>query len=207
MKSKLLAAVAAFGMASAVAQAGVNVQWYVAYGVYPQGAADVTSVTAGTGLLANNGSGSTILQLIWAGADNAIDIADPNQTGGGNGDYVSDDDVVWATITAVDGAAGYDEWVFNSVTPVYVNATFTAGFVYARVFQDETPAGGEYYHDTSLLALSNVGGDITQAQLLPIGSDSAGVSTENQMIVPEPSAVMLAGLGALVLAVRRRRQA
>lgn len=206
MKSKFLAAVAALGMAALTSQAGVNVNWYVAYGIYPQGAADTTTSTPGTGLLANNGSGQTILQLIWCGADNAIDILDPNQVGGLNGDYVSDDDVVWSTIPVTSGAGGYDEWVYNSVYPVYVNGTFTAGFVYARVFQDATPAAGEYYTDTSTLALQNVGGDITQSQLLPIGTDSAGVSTET-LIVPEPSAVMLAGLGALVLAIRRRRQA
>jgi len=203
MKSKLLAAVAALGMAALTSQAGVNVNWYVGYGVYPQGAADTTSTTAGTGLLANNGSGQTILQLIWAGADNAIDLVNPGNSGSG---YVSDDDVVWASIPVTSGAGGYDEWVFNATPPTYVNATFTAGFVYIRVFQDETPVGGEYYQDSSLLGLNNVGGDATQSQVLQLGTESNGVSTETQ-IVPEPSAVMLAGLGALVLAIRRRRQA
>lgn len=199
---KILASAAVATLVSLSASAGVNIQWYVPYGVYPQGAADITASSPGTGLLANNGSGQTILQLIWCGANNSIDAVDANNSGSG---YVGGDDQVWASFTAVNGA-GANEWAQPDVLQNYVNATFTSGFVYMRVFQDATPAAGEYYTETSTLAVANRGSDISESQVLTLGTDSAGVSTET-LIVPEPSAVMLAGLGALVLAIRRRRQA
>lgn len=203
MRNKVISAICAAVIASVTANAGINVQWFVAYGVYPFGAGDTTDVTPGSGLLVNNGSGNTILQLIYAGADNQVDIVDPGNAGSG---YVDDDDVVWATINVSNGVAGYDEWVYNTALPQYVDNAFTAGFVYARVFQDATPSGGEYYYSTGLLALSDVGADVTQSQVLRIGTPENGVSL-NTEIVPEPSAMMLAGLGVLVVAMRRRRQA
>ena len=205
MKFKTLAVMAAAAMVAGSASAGVNVNWYVTYGVYPNGSPDVVSGTPGSGLLGSNGTGSTILQLVYAGLDGIIDAVDPNNAGNG---YAGGDDVVWETRVAVDGA-NYDEWVVAGTTPnPFTDPTFTAGFVYARVFQDQTPIAGEYYYDTATVAINNLATDPAFAQSLYIGDSAGGFGVElDTQIVPEPSAVILAGLGALMLAVRRRRQA
>ena len=196
--------IAAMALTAGMAHAGVNINWYVTYGVYPNGG-NITDATPGSGLLAVNGSGTTILQLIWCGANGIIDPVDPNNSANG---YVGGDDQVWEPRTATMGGNA-DEWVVAGTTPnPYTNPTYTAGLVYARVFFDATPAPGEYYYNTGTLVVQNVSTEPAFTQPLYIG-DSAGnfgVALDT-VIVPEPSAVMLAGLGALVLAIRRRRQA
>ena len=200
MKKMILTLVALMGFTCA-SQAGINVQWFVAFGMYPFGAPDPTDFTPGTGLLANNVTGNTLFQLVFAGSDNLADIVDPSNSGGG---YVSDDDVVLDSRVIVDGADGYDEWMFNNVIPTpYTDAVFTPGSVYARVFHDATPSSGEFYFDSSLLVLSDESLDIAFTQALS-PDDSAGGRALNLTIVPEPSSLVLAGAGVLLVMLRRK---
>ena len=196
MKKKLMLVTAMLGLAAAVAQAGINVQYYVSYGLYPFGAGDVTSGDPNTGLLAVNGTGSALIQLIHAGNDGIAngDIVDLNPTG---------DDVILQSriISLVDG---YDDWGFISPAPSpYTNPVFTSGSVFVRVFQTASPAPGQYYYDTALLVLEDRNLDIAFTQTLVIDTPDAGIAL-NLLIVPEPSVMAFLGLGGLMLAIRRR---
>lgn len=59
-----LAFVFALVFSAALARGGVSVRWYVSFGLYPRGATNTTDTPPGTGLLANNGSGRALVQLI-----------------------------------------------------------------------------------------------------------------------------------------------
>ena len=78
--------------------------------------------------------------------------------------------------------------------------------MYQRVFEG-TPAALSWYFDSDPLAL-NTGytGSPQLPQDLIVGSGSAGFQPDQQIpAVPEPATMGLLGLGALVMAIRRRR--
>ena len=211
---KVLVALFALTVAATVATAGVGITWSVSWGAYDHSASDLTG---GSNALLD--SYSAIWQLIYAGANN---VADPIPAGsvptlGGAGiadDYVYGDDVVWAerNIAVGGGSAGdgttWDNWMlWQTGTPFYENLSWnTAGFVYQRVFES-TPANGTYYFQTPLLALDTTyatGGTGQDFYVDPSGN--SGFQPNQQITaVPEPATMGLLGLGALVMAIRRRR--
>lgn len=210
---KVLMAVFALALAASVATAGVGIGWSVQWGGYDH---TVTPpLTGGTGAILD--SSSAIWQLIYAGADNiANDISNgPIQTGGPNGDYVLGDDVVWGQRsiamgggTSADGVQ-WDNWMLkqNSASVVYEDLGWaTAGFSYQRVFEG-TPADGSWYYETPLLALdTGYAGGGAPPQDSFLDTPNAGFQPDTQInIVPEPATMSLLGLGALVMAIRRRR--
>ena len=211
-------AIAIFCMAVAAttSMAGVGLDWNTINGVAWHGAAQSVldgSFESGESLLDRY---NAIWQLIYAGADNAID--DPSTVAGGaNGDYVTDDDVVWAQREiqiggnsggpACDDGTEWNNWmvIANPASTTYQDLTWsTAGFVYQRVFEG-TPSDGSWYLETGLTALVttfNGGSDLPQS--LNIDTADNLVQPTYQMI-PEPATMGLLGLGALALAIRRRR--
>ena len=208
---KILMALAVLAVAASVATAGVGIQWGTLYGAYDH---TVTPpLTGGSGALLD--SYSCLWQLIYAGADNVANPLDSmNLTTGGPGiqdDYVTGDDVVWAqrTIPQGGGAAGdgttWDNWLaLQSGSIVYENLSWsTAGFVYQRVFEG-TPTLGSWYYQTPLQALNTayVGGG-QPPDTFYVDTDSAGFQPNRQ--IPEPATMGLLGLGALAMAIRRRR--
>lgn len=184
------------------ATAGINVTWSIGYGVYPNGAGDLTSAAPGSGFLA--GGGSSLIQLIWTPSSTIglATIADVN--------FVSGDNVLLDSKTITDGVDGFDEWGYNFTVPSpYINATFSAGDVFMRVFANAAPGIGDYYYDSSLLTLENRGSDpVADTQLLYLETGSASYPAQgvalNQVVVPEPSVIAFLGLGGLALAARRR---
>ena len=212
---KFLMAIFAMVAAATVATAGVGIAWTTAYGAYDHNAADLTS---GNNLLLD--SYSAIWQLIYAGADGIAD--DPDQDLGGAGiadNYVTDDDVVWGerNIPLGGGAAGdapyntsWDNWMTlaNSGSVTYEDLAWnTAGSVYMRVFEG-TPGPETYYFTSSLLVLNTgyVGGGQPPQDFFP-DTSLEGFQPTDQFppVVPEPATMSLLGLGALVMAIRRRR--
>ena len=211
---KILMAVFALAVAATVATAGVGIQWSVSWGAYDHAQADLTG---GSGnLLA---SYSAIWQLIYAGADNTAN--NPSTSLGVAGiadDYVTGDDVVWGERSiAMGGGSGndapyntsWDSWMLNTAgNVVYQDLSWsTAGFVYQRVFEG-TPAANSWYYQTSLLSLVTTytgGGQAPQSFYLDTAN--AGFKPTSQLpgAVPEPATMSLLGLGALVMAIRRRR--
>jgi hypothetical protein len=208
MKKVLLGSLILLAAVS-MATAGVAIQWTVGWGAYDHDATDLTGDS-------NNllGSYSAIWQLIYAGANNAIDDADWNQVGGLNGDYVTGDDVVWGQrdIPQGGGAAAdgteWTDWMGKvSGTPVYQDWLWTtAGYVYQRVFEG-TPAPESWYFESELVQLDTAKAEGGTPQDFLLDTDSAGFQPTHQFeaMIPEPATMSLLGLGALALAIRRRR--
>lgn len=210
---KLIFSILALCSMVIIASAGVGINWNMAYAAYDHTASDLTS-GSGPFLL---DSYSAIWQLIYAGANNVADPVDNVNWAGGAGiadDYVTGDDVVWGErIIPLGGGSASDapyntSWD-NLMTQAGGNATYedlgwsTAGFVYQRVFEG-TPANGSWFYETPLQALNTgyIGGGQPPTDFF-LGTSIEGFKPTFQ--VPEPATMGLLGLGALVMAIRRRR--
>jgi len=214
---KILMAVLAMGVAATVASAGVAINWNVGWGGYTHDATDLLEYPSSNYLL---DSYSAIWQLIYAGADNMIDPI-PSQelpvAGGANGDYVYGDDIVWGQREinvgggpAGDGTSWNNEMLRTSGYAIYEDASWTtAGFVYQRVFETQVfgvVSVGDYYFETGPLALNTGWETGGTAQDFWLDSGSAGFQATTRIdVIPEPATMSLLGLGALVMAIRRRR--
>lgn len=209
---KFLVALVVLAAATTFSIAGVGITWTCGFGAYDH---TVTPpLNGGSGALLD--SYSAIWQLIYAGANNAIET--PSELNAANG-YVNltGDDVVWRErdIPLGGNAAGvpcpadgttWDNWmVWTGVGDnSYQNAWSTPGYVYQRIFEG-TPALDTWYYDSPLLALDTgyvVGGG-GPMQDFALDTGSAGFQPDQR--VPEPATMGLLGLGALVMAIRRRR--
>lgn len=227
MKKSILAVVV-LALTATVACAGIGINWFTQWGGYVNTAPNVTDYPSANGILDVSGGHSVIWQLIYAGADDTIDDA-TLATGGGNGDYVTDDDQVLATRTIANGGGvaaedgtSWDTYLYNNGgIYLFENTGWTdAGSVYQRVFQS-TPGLGTWYYTSSALTLSlaynpmdpntaqtfwtELGYDGGDPNFDP-GDPVSGFKPLDQFpTIPEPATMGLLGLGALVLAVRRRR--
>lgn len=214
---KLLLSLFVLAVAVTMASAGVGIQWNTSYWAEDG---------SGGGFLDNN---SGLWQLIYAGANNVADsIQNVNSSWGVGGagiadDYVTGDDVVWAQRTIAQGGGtapqdgtAWDTWLsLQSGTPVYENGAWAlAGFVFQRVFESATPTDGTMYWETAVLPLDltytpGTGGSPMDAYVdSPTGLANDGavfVANKKVSMVPEPATMSLLGLGALVMAIRRRR--
>ena len=218
MKKIVLGLVAIFGIIS-ISNAAIGISWSAVYGAYSSTAPNTTDYGSpsadATALLHNS---SAIWQLIYAGANNVADSVSL-ATGGVNGDYVSNDDVVWgqrtlsqsvgwANVISPEDSCEFDFWMVsanlaNNLT--YVDLSWnTAGFVYQRVYEG-TPAMGSMYFQTALIPLdlnyTAMGGPV----VFNLDDGNSGFQPDRQIpSVPEPATMSLVGLGALVMMIRRR---
>ena len=189
----VLAGALLFVLCVAPALAGVNLLYYVGYGLYPNSAIDTTSTAYGSGLLANNGSGRALVQLIYAGPDYQINPIDPENNSAG---WVSGDDVIWQSTVIETGINDTDDWGFSNIPLAYTDPAWsTPGFVFVRVFQSDTPRVAEHFYVTPLLALDTTllsGGVFGQRFIIDHGPTSgvalgnSSGSTKIQSIVFSP---------------------
>ena len=208
---KLMVALAALALLATAgfAATGVAIQWDTAWGIYDHAAVDLTSTTTG-GIL---DSYAITWQLIYS-LDNVAD--DPSLANSANG-WVSNDDEVWATRTFAqdDGSASdgteWDLFVFyqNVGDRQYTDVAWAAGdvgYIFQRVFEG-APAAGSWYFDSTPVALDADPITVQENYMEGSSSASAGVQPNQQIngAVPEPATMGLLGLGALVMAIRRRR--
>lgn len=205
---KILAILAATVIATA-SFGDILINWRAVGGFYRNGQ---FGVEPGGYLL--NPSGSTFAQLIWTpfnGGSPTINDVDLSDIAGG---YTGGDDVLLDTYNIVSPpSASYASYANGA--EVYLNSTYIGqipgglqgGYVFARIFQDSTPGGGEYYFDSApLLATAYTGSE--GVQLLEHNNDNNNGNELNKFIaVPEPSVLAFLGAGALVVAIRRMRKA
>jgi len=131
----LLALAVVFSAAAALA--GIRIQYFVGYGLYPPDGPftpDTTSTTPGTGLLAVNGSHQVLVQLVYAGADNINNGLFTYISPGS--DCIGGDDVVVDSRILEAGVDGVDEWGYTATPPPpFVLNWATPGFFFIRVHQ------------------------------------------------------------------------
>ena len=211
---KILMALFASAVAASVATAGIGITWTTQnWGEYHVG---------GTAILAAN---DALWQLIYAGADNTANsihndgvVAPMDAAAWAANNYLrpgSDDQLLASRIIPMGGGAAsdgtvWDEWLSyqSGSDPMYSDLSWTtAGFVYQRVFESATPlSGSTYFYQTGLMALDTTfGGTSTPQDFFVDPATGPFIPNAQAYSVPEPATMGLLGLGALVMAIRRRR--
>ena len=203
-------------VAATASFAGVGIDWQTSNGSAWHGATDLFNYNSGEGLLDRY---SAIWQLIYTATDT---IEAPDYSNSANG-YVSTasgaDDVVWMQreiqlggnsggTPCADGTT-WNNWMLaaSMASTTYQDLLWTtAGFVYQRIFED-TPGPGTYYFDSATIVVDTTfaGGTATPQQFYISPDSLLQPTSQFPPAVPEPATRGLLGLGALVMAIRRRR--
>ena len=222
---KILMALFALAVATSVATAGIGILWTTQnWGEYHVGG---TAILAGNDVLwqliyagADNTANPIHNDGVVAPMDAAAWTANNYLRPG------SDDQLLASRIIPMGGGAStenaylggsasgsttWDDWLsLQSGGPVYENLTWSqAGFVYQRVFESATPlSGSTYFYQSGLMALDLGYPQVPVPTPMVFPADpSTGPLIPNAQAysVPEPATMGLLGLGALVMAIRRRR--
>ena len=118
----------------------VNIIWSASAGFY-------FNADPSVGILGNGTGHSTRAQLMYS-PDNIKDDIGPSGAG-------LDNDVIWASVTITeDGVPGNSD-DYASFAENYTG-TFTAGWVYMLIFQDDVYGSGDWYYYTPMVPLHDI---------------------------------------------------
>ncbi|MGI6300295.1 MAG: hypothetical protein ACOX52_21940 [Verrucomicrobiota bacterium] len=201
MKKLLLPVMALLVMAS-VSNAAINLGWRSDLGVYTE---------AGTGDFANLLPPGSIVQLIHAGADgvaNDLDIANPDLVGG-------DDTILDMTVTTGwDGGGGVIYGGLFTKGPIVYDTVGATDSLFIRAFNGTDLAAfataGGYYGNSALKSgwntdLGAIPPPIPDALAWDEGVTDIYFAGGGGSVIPEPSTVMLALAGALMVLRKLRK--
>ncbi len=227
----------ALGLAvfASTAMAGIGINWNTINGMVQDGEAEDALPPPGGFLLDGY---SAIWQLIYAGADNAIDPIDGSAAAmdeaawaannylrpGGDDELVAQRTIALGGGTASEDSTSWNNWMVNTGgNTVYELLAdggqnwWDGGLMYQRIFQCDTLVtegdpgmhGSAWFYETpgaNMLTIDTTYVTGGFAQDFPVGTPSTfGVPTHQVNVIPEPATMGLLGLGALVMAIRRRR--
>lgn len=189
----LLSVIALLLVSSVSAQAFITVNWRTTAPLLVYG---------GTTYPADKVPDGSLIQLIWT-ADMNMDAPV------GSASTTGDDQILDSTGASASGLAGLNgiEYTYLDLSGV-TEGQFNAGHVYVRAWDAVSPVGGtDYYKQGAFVTTLTIDpGD-------PSAYDNADLSgggltpMDTLLPVPEPSSLALAGLGMLVVLVRRRLRA
>jgi len=189
MSIRLLGVMAGSMFCASTALAYLMVAWGASEGFYFPG-------DPSHGILTNGET--TIAQLIFS-VDAVADPVDINNSAGG---YVSGDDVVLAEYTLTSGI-NCDEWAYFGA-PNYTGA-YSAGYIFGRIFEDNTPAIGERYFNGPMETAEDRSPPQSPQSYDFNSGPGYGDDLDQVIPIPEPLTAALYGLGTLVILHRRRK--
>jgi hypothetical protein len=179
-------------MISSLTHADMNIAWGASAGVYPNGG------DGSTGILGNGES--TIAQLILSSTA-TISVADVN-----NANSLGANQTLLATETITNNGGTYEDFAFFAGT-TYENSVVSTGYVFARIFQDNSIQVGDYYLDSAAIAVVDLS-DTDAPQSVEINTDLTYGDELNTQVIPEPATIGLLGIaGAGLFAARRKTRA
>jgi hypothetical protein len=141
------------------------------------------------------------MQLIWT-ADMTMDAPMGSASPAG-------DDQILATATLNGGVGGFDAQTYYNTDLNSVSiAEFNAGHVYVRAWEAAAPVGGVHSYVqggfvTTLNVDPGIANDYNNVDLC----NSSLTPVDTLLPVPEPTSLALAGLGMLVVMIRRKLRA
>lgn len=191
-------------------RADLFINWFAEFGFVPNRATTGGVLDENVGILnvAVNPSQEAVGQLVFT----------PDATVGDAlaGGAASGNDMVLGSFV-FSGLGGGDHpvdpnWGAFTTAISYQGPYLGDGFVFARTFETTQPsiAPGTWYFDGPLLATVDLDPGpplpVSQSYQQNLNTLPGGFGDElNKVVVPEPSTLVLAGLGLLVMARRRRR--
>ncbi len=205
---KLSIAVLMLVACAKVVVADVYVSWQAVGGFY-------WNATPSVGILGSGTGNSTLAQLIWS-SDNVAGSANAGTT-----HYVTGNDVWLADLLITEDGINNDGTTFDSYAWFPSEATTdsgvnpSSGYVYARIFQDNSVDGNDWYYTGNVIAASNL--DSSNPLVTPqpyqlnrggINGDAIDDATFGAQVVPvpEPGTMAMFALGIATLAASRRRR-
>jgi hypothetical protein len=175
-----------------VAALALNVQADIGVRVRSSGGAYGIGGSWAAGPYPVNGS---LIQLIWSPTDQSATPIGPTLVSTG-------EEVIW------EGASQSYGYLFTPSGPhVKTELPANSGFVYARLFVDAAPALGGQYLTGPVVDGSTVPGydGANPATWLDYNITPEGPAEMTSTVIPEPATLALWAVGALALALRRRK--
>lgn len=181
-KSILFMSVLIAGIGS---QAEIRVQWLASSGFYFNSNPNI-------GILGEMTGNSTVAQLIYSLDGNVDDVLI-------GGSRANDTVMDWITLTE-DGVNNFDGYAYFSAIN-FTDPIFTAGYVYAVIFQNSSIGLNDWYYYTTPISLSDLTGsdspqtiemntDLVNGNAIDFGSNVA-------QVIPEPATALLFILGSM----------